>query len=506
MLASYSSVEKFLSSTVDTLGSGEAITDAKVSQIQHLKTVWDNEHKNHDDVTELMIKLKQPSMAFTDDDRKDLGKFAMGLMAGVSAGSLNKSNKSLQTCLSFNTCLGAPQWDKLSSTTDIDRRCDMTIEFGLGIGIKNPSEPTKVAMLVTACMAEPEINLTHSEFYSQLAKFTAIIDKKRKAHGWPDRPCITYPAYGKDLAITHPTLFASVPVESRIDNAVFDSRRRSFGSRSSQLVLRDHKPKGNTRLTIGDQSIGAVQPSSSMHNMQNMPMQNLPMQMQNPHLMMQMMQAMLNGGVPSQQETPLNITFTNRSGMRKNRTSLGLTDAMSDISTSPQESPRDSQDSPEYVLPETLAGGSTGVDKSGDGTECDASKCGGADATLDDIKHSIDKTFNDKKAKAKENRGKSATKAKGKGKGKGHGKGTKGGKGKNTNGDTSAKSGNNKSSGAKSGKGNARGKGDKGAKGGKDKAKQKLVLGCSKCRYIVGGCMVCRNPKFNGSRWNPHAV
>jgi hypothetical protein len=30
-----------------------------------------------------------------------------------------------------------------------------------------------------------------------------------------------------------------------------------------------------------------------------------------------------------------------------------------------------------------------------------------------------------------------------------------------------------------------------------------LILGCSKCRNKVGGCGQCRNPGYNGHRWNP---
>jgi hypothetical protein len=30
-----------------------------------------------------------------------------------------------------------------------------------------------------------------------------------------------------------------------------------------------------------------------------------------------------------------------------------------------------------------------------------------------------------------------------------------------------------------------------------------LILGCSKCRNSVGGCGQCRNPGYNGHRWNP---
>ena len=32
------------------------------------------------------------------------------------------------------------------------------------------------------------------------------------------------------------------------------------------------------------------------------------------------------------------------------------------------------------------------------------------------------------------------------------------------------------------------------------KAKTALVLGCSKCRYLKGGCGTCRNPHFIGKR------
>jgi len=30
-----------------------------------------------------------------------------------------------------------------------------------------------------------------------------------------------------------------------------------------------------------------------------------------------------------------------------------------------------------------------------------------------------------------------------------------------------------------------------------------LVLGCAKCRHKVKGCSQCRDPGFNGKRWNP---
>jgi len=244
MLAKYEGVERFVVATCKALTNPADKDRCRLQQLANLQSCFmAHLDSNFDitDVTALQERLNEPSHAFTLEDRQQL---ATGVADKMSASGCMKSEKGqskMQTCLGFHTMLSSQQWDD-GVRLPLAPRIEWGVREMLAKGIRFPSEPTKVAILTMIVNMEQDTPMSHDDFYNYLHVFTRYLQKQRAAP-WPPASMLHLPRSGKEYQKLFPHLFTTGdPIESRIDDLLFESRRLSYGSRSTQRELQKNAP------------------------------------------------------------------------------------------------------------------------------------------------------------------------------------------------------------------------------------------------------------------------
>ena len=281
MLAQYNAIVGFVTSTMAATG-GTLSPQLKQAQLKHLKQLISTaDVMSHEDATQLQLKLQEPNVVFNETERQDIAMCIASKMCGVQETS-QPGRAKLQHCIYMNTYLSQAEWDKLGQMETAVQRADLITDIMVRIGLRNPSEPTKVSAAILCHNAE---QVAHEIFYQTISCITRFIQKKRQKAGSQPQTAIEFPVDGADFQKLHPHLFPDSPITSKIETDKWESRRIVYGSRSTQTSLKAPRV----------QQVAPAAPSASPHM----------------DLMMQLMTFMQNQ--QSQQQDGVNIKFLPRS-------------------------------------------------------------------------------------------------------------------------------------------------------------------------------------------------
>ena len=424
--------------------------------------------------TPLIQALALPSAAFTLEQQRELALLLASIGAGQSSVSQG-TRAALQVCLNFPRFLTDPQWDLLIAIVPVDDQISYLVDIMLNMGLRNPKDGTKVAV-VALQVALREEDVPAAEFYRRIRKLTTLLDAKRLSlYARKTQTCVLFPERAAEFAILHPTCYPThPPAMPRISLEKFEDLRAIHGSRSSQRALRVVPGSASTSVPVvqGAPNIADIMQALGLQMARGA---SLPISYMNRQGEPSNLHAMQSGG---QFHGHAALTDANMSPLRRADSvpSLGAFNM--------------NLGSPLQLLDRSPA--------AIDGSPANNSTANATDVrhdTLDGLDDELDAALLTRKvAKAKAKAKEAAAKAKGEGKGKKGGAKTKA-----------------KAKAAAKGKAKAAPKGKaKASPKGKAKAKAKakgmprpLILGCSKCRYVVQGCGLCRRPTFNGMRGHP---
>ena len=465
MLSQYTAVAKFITNTIKATPMDAAtLLGLQTAQLEQMKSALTRVDFNIEEAAALQDELAKPTVAFTAAQREDLASAVSRLSTHGRVAAMTPKAK-LQDGVGFPDMLTDEQWDELESLPDIGSRLSACVRIMLQFGLRNPSEPTKRRILIMLSMIGGGAPLSASEFYQWLQRFTDVIGRKRKNPVFPTSIMVKYPENGAQLKFTHPHLYPrGDPVASRIQQVEIERRINLYGTRSTMKELR---PTRVEPACSGSPVGGSNMPQELMQAM-----------------MMQLGRMFNNNQQSSEPTIPLVMSGTmNRSRVNRERLALSPSDNVSMpmqgedaigreqlMLTAPDYASRPVQgvDANESERPQSTADSSGAVvaDGAASGDVPPSSALTGLAKVRQELKAALLEKEQDKAKK--KNRGGKTAKAKSKASAK-----------KKANADAKVKV--TASASATSRKG-------------------KLILGCSKCRYVTTGCSTCKDPSFTGKR------
>jgi hypothetical protein len=473
MLAQYRAVEAYIVAIIAVTPTA-SLQELQRSQIEHLKmSIIRSPVEDSTAATPLLQALALPSAAFTVDQQQELCLFIASRNAGQSSVAQGK-RAALQVCLNFPHFLTDPQWDRLIALVPVDDQISFLVDIMLNIGLRNPKDGTKVAV-VALQVALREEDIPAVEFYRRIRKLTTLLDAKRVSlYARKTQTCVLFPEHAADFALLYPECYTTHPPSMpRISLEKFEDLRAIHGSRSSQRALRDVPGSASTSVPVvqGASTINDILQAIGLHMARG---------------------ATVPINYMQRQGEPSNLRATQSGGPFHGHAALpdGYMSPLRHSDSSPSLGAFNMNlGSPLQILDRnnTFAS-SPAINSPALATNVVADTLNGLDDELDAALET--RKVAKAKAKAKEATAKAKADAKGK---KGGGKGKA------------------KAKAAPKGKAKAAPKGKaKASPKGKAKAKAKangrpgpLILGCSKCRYVEIGCGTCRRPEFSGNRGHP---
>ena len=452
MNAQYTAVEKFMSNTIKaTRMNSSELQTMQQTQVDALKSAFLQTEFDVQDASDLQATLSEPSNAFSAAQREELASVVARLSASrlvTSKDSPKKRDTKLQDCSGFPSMLTDKQWDEIEAAPDLESKVQLLVKFMLLIGLRNPTEPTKKVVLTMAAIAN-DTPLGATAFYKELQKMTNLLTRMRKSPTFPPSTMSTFPASGAALKTMCPHVYPDDdPVPSRVPVIDIDRRAPMYGTRNTMRALRPDC-----------QAVALRGPMQMADNSGSSP--DMAMLMR---LGQMIAQATRCGDNNQMGDIP--IMLGSRSGIRNRTAALPIMPALGDTDHNVDGGGRASNEPPSGDVH------AHEVDVVGDAavvaTTSEAATNGLA-VVREELRKSLEDKANDAKERAAEKKraknkkgAKSKTAAKGK-----------------------AKASPNAKTKAPISKATTRGK---------------MILGCSKCRYVVTGCSTCKDPTFTGKR------
>ena len=460
MLAQYHAIEKFLTNTIRATHMSQAdVTKMQTAQVEQLKSAFSRCRFDFTDAANLQAALAVPTIAFSDPQRQDIAAMVSRLStADGGRSALCATDKAkLQDCPNFASMLTEQQWTEVETMPDIEAKLQVVVRIMLQLGLRNPNEATKKIVLIIVTLIDKQ-HMSINQFYKWLQKLTTMLTRMRKSPTYPAATMINFPVSGAMLKTMVPTLYPDGdPVPSRVSAIEIDQRSALYGSRSTQRALREEASQQSSHAWLATSNSAMQQPDMSTL-------------MRLGQMIAQATQGNVNRLSP---DVPMSY-FASRSGVRERPASAIDLPRPANLPIMDREHAPDSL----HIVPidnvpsigRADDGAEEGNDMAAHGTDGDDGS--GLAAVRAELRAAMnEKAVGKKQKKAANAKAKAAAKAKAKAAAKAKPKPVA--------------------------KAHAK------AKAAPVPAKptgKKLILGCSKCRYVTAGCSQCKDPSFTGKR------
>ena len=265
MLAQYSASVTYLLREMKLLGEHDGFEESRQSQVNHLISTFRDMPVTLEDVSALQDKLGEDTHAFTEEQRKKLGKAISELLKSVPAKKQKESCNQQSNNYTYNY-----HTDKLWSilvdpNTSVDTCHRAMADEGIQYGYRNPKELDYVRMNSTIQAAKNKVYAPDVQ-YQQLWDFKEIWVSKRTIHPG-EQSMSRFPQDAKEFMLLYHDRFHpdEPPVPSRVLVSSILEIARAHPARDTHRKIATLKLRGKQAASAGAVhgcATGAEQPGS----------------------------------------------------------------------------------------------------------------------------------------------------------------------------------------------------------------------------------------------------